>query len=197
LIRAKNKSKKDIIMKIAFGSISLSILLLLLLVSCNKEPSYTPDGHIFLKLYEPNKSLPDILPLLQNENPNLIAVFVMGDSAKHDRVVLGIARMKEEKAMNLEQAFNVFVKDVAPAQTRIVEAGSYTKGGRTLYRKISETDFGEYISLNVMYYFMENERSNIMYELKITGASDKKEFIVEQAEKMATSVYFKPTPENN
>ena len=183
-------------MKINIGSIALSVLLILLLASCNEEPSYSPDGHIFLKLYEPNKSLPDILPLLQNENPNLIAVFVMGDSAKDDRVVLGIARMEEEKAMNLEQAFDEFVKDVAPAQTRIVEAGSYTKGGRTLYRKISETDLGEYLSLNVMYYFMENQLSNIMYELKITGAPEKKEFIVEQAEKIATSVYFKSAPEN-
>jgi hypothetical protein len=183
-------------MKIAFGAISLSVLLLLLLLGCNEEPSYTPDGHIFLKLYEPNKSLPDILPLLQDENPNLIAVFVMGDSAKDDRVVLGIARMEEEKAMNLDQAFNEFVKIVAPAQTRIVEAGSYTKGGRTLYRKISETDFGEYTSLNVMYYFMENQHSNIMYELKISGGPEKKEFIVEQAEKMAMSVYFKPISGN-
>jgi len=96
--------------------------------------------------------------------------------------------MKGDEAMTIEDAFNNYVRDVTPFFTTVIEAKSYKKDGKTLYRKISESDWGPEKVRNIMFYFMENNNSNTLYELKGSIQSEKFDYGLDCMEKMALSV---------
>ncbi len=165
-------------------------LVLMIATDCKQEKRYSPDGIISLQLSEPRYNLPDMLPAMQEVNPNIICLFYVGDSAQNEDFFFTISRMEEEDSMSIQEAFDKYVKDVSPPMTTTLAAGSYEKNGKRLYRKISETDFGEHRARNTMFYFMENDRSNILYEIKGSSAVEKAPLVFAKMEEMASSVRF-------
>lgn len=159
-----------------------------LVLGCETEKRYSPDGKISLNMIEPNKSILDTLTVSENDRYAMIALFTMGDSTKNQNFLFSITRMKGDETMTIEDAFNNYVKDVAPFFTTVIEAKSYKKDGKMLYRKISESDFGPEKVRNVMFYFMEKNNSNTLYELKGSMAPEKFTYGLECLEKMALSV---------
>ncbi len=172
-----------------------TLLILFILMICNvgcvTEAEYSPDGKISLNLIRPYESLMDTLTLSENDKYAMIALFSIGDSAKNQNFLFAITRMRGDEVMTIEDAFNNYVKDITPIFTNIVEANSYKKDGKTLYRKISESDFGSKKVRNIMFYFMENNNSNTLYELKGSIQSEKFNYGLECMEEMASSVNFK------
>lgn len=159
-----------------------------LVLGCETEKRYSPDGKISLNIIGPNKSILDTLTVSENDRYAMIALFNIGDSAKNQNFLFSITRMKGDKAMTIEDAFNNYVRDVTPFFTTVIEAKSYKKDGKMLYRKISESDWGPEKVRNIMFYFMENNNSNILYELKGSIATEKYNYGIECMEKMALSV---------
>lgn len=159
--------------------------------SCETEKRYSPDGKISLNIIEPNQSILDTLTISENDRYAMIALFNIGDSAKNQNFLFSITRMKGDEAMTIEDAFNNYVRDVTPFFTTVIEAKSYKKDGKTLYRKISESDFDNEKVRNIMFYFMENNNSNTLYELKGSIQSEKFNYGLECMEKMALSVKIK------
>jgi len=93
--------------------------------------------------------------------------------------------------MTIKDAFNNYVRDVTPFFTTVIEAKSYKKDGKILYRKISESDFDNQKVRNIMFYFMENNNSNTLYELKGSIQSEKFNYGLDCMERIALSVKIK------
>jgi len=168
----------------------LGLIVAGLLTSCQQEKRYSPDGVISLSLIEPQDSFPDLLKLMQETNPNMISLFMLGDSTKKEQFPFSVSKMQGGETMSIKQAFDDYVKDVSPPLTTILSSEFYEKNGKTFFRKISQTDFGERQTRNMMFYFMENDRSNVLYELKATASPDRGDFVLHQLEKIAGTVQF-------
>jgi len=166
----------------------LILFFLTFIIGCSSEKRYSPDGRISFTLTEPHTSLYDTLAVSDNDTYAIIALFKMGDSSRNNNFLFATTRMKGEEEMTIEHAFNYYVKDINPALTTVIEAKSYTKDGKKLYRKISESDFGVKKVRNIMFYFMKDNNSNTLYELKISIAPENFKYGLECIEKMALSV---------
>jgi len=158
-----------------------TLLILFILMICNvgcvTEAEYSPDGKISLNLIRPYESLMDTLTLSGNDKYAMIALLSIGDSAKNQNFLFAITRMRGDEVMTIEDAFNNYVKDITPIFTNIVEANSYMKDGKTS-KKVR----------NIMFYFMENNNSNTLYELKGSITTEYFNYGLECMEKIALSV---------
>jgi hypothetical protein len=160
------------------------------LTACKEEQRYSPDGHISLRLSEPNVAIPEMLEVIQKADPSKICLFTMGDTSKGDEFIFSIARMGPADSMTTREAFDDYVKPVLPPMTVLVSADIYEKDGKMYYRKITESDQPEHKVRSTMFYVMENGRSNILYELKATSGIGAADLVLERMEAMAGSVEF-------
>lgn len=169
---------------------SLGLFLFIFFAACNESPRYSPDGKISINLYEPNVSIPDMLEVLQKADPSKICLFSMGDTSTGDDFIFSIARLTGGDSMSIREAFDGYVRPVLPPMTVLVSADVYEKGGKVFYRKLTESDQTENKIRSTMFYVMENDRSNVMYELKATSRASQADLVLEKMEAMAGSVEF-------
>ncbi len=160
------------------------------LTACKEAQRYSPDGHISLRLSEPNVSVPEMLEVIKKADPSKLCLFIVGDTAKGDEFIFSIARLGPADSMTTREAFDGYVRPVLPPMTVLVSADVYEKGGKVFYRKLTESDHMERKVRSTMFYVMENGRSNVMYELKATSHVHKAEIVLEKMEEMAGSVEF-------
>ena len=160
------------------------------LTGCKDDLRYSPDGHISLRLSEPNVAIPEMLEVIQQADLSKICLFTMGDTSKGDEFIFSIARMGPADSMTTREAFDDYVKPVLPPMTVLVSADIYEKDGKMYYRKITESDQPEHKVRSTMFYVMENGRSNILYELKATSGIGAADLVLERMEEMAGSVEF-------
>ncbi len=73
------------------------------------------------------------------------------------------------------------------ADYKLISSRKYMIDGLTLYQKISIRG-GDYCA--ILYYFMENNFSNTVYEIKVGGSPSEINKLKALAEKIALSVYF-------
>ena len=105
---------------------------------------------------------------------------------------LGISIYKGDEIKPIEEVLKDFVYNVkANEVTRNVEAKSFKKDGVVFHRKITISNMGDREVYNVMYYFMKNNKSNILYEIKLNGSVSKRQLIDNTIYNIAKTVYFK------
>lgn len=160
------------------------------LTACKEAQRYSPDGHISLRLSEPNVSVPEMLEVIKKADPSKLCLFIVGDTTKGDEFIFSIARLGPADSMTTREAFDDYVRPVLPPMTVLVSADIYEKDGKMYYRKITESDQLENKVRSTMFYVMENGLSNVMYELKATSHPDRADVVLARMEEMAGSVEF-------
>ncbi|MBK7370449.1 MAG: hypothetical protein IPJ09_03245 [Saprospiraceae bacterium] len=68
---------------------------------------------------------------------------------------------------------------------KLISFKQYNKAGKSLYLKVSSPIEGK---CSVMYYFMKDNRSTSLYEIKVVGDMGEKESLKECAEEIALNV---------
>jgi hypothetical protein len=136
-------------------------------------------------------SAPDMEQELMKVNNALLKVIQLQDD-KDIRPTMSVACFTQERAISLDSAFfgqtAKHRPDIANLDIvhEIKEAAKYTHEYKSFYRKTTLLN-GEQFS--VMMYFMENDSSNRMYELKLAGdvsdSSDMKNMLLTIAHTVA------------
>ena len=134
-------------------------------------------------------SASDLFNVVKSLNPNTIYFGVC--TKDDDRYMISISKYTADNPMSIDTAFFDYTAYEKPYNAmedyKILSSGKYVKDNRTFYRKISCNN-GTVV--NVMYYLMKNNKSNYLYEFKMTGHIDQKEYIIDVLEKTVSSVEF-------
>jgi hypothetical protein len=170
--------------------ITLFLFISVSFIACKEEKRYSPDGYISLKLIEPNVSLPKSLEVIQQADPSRICLFRMGDTSSGNDFLFTIARMTTGDSIDMRKAFDENVRPILPPMTELVSADIYEKDGKMYYRKLTESFDPGHKVRNTMFYVMENELSDVVYELKATCNAERADVVLAQMEKIAGSVEF-------
>ena len=132
----------------------------------------------------------DLLKVVKKGNPNIVQLEMI--KIQDNSFPLGISIYKGDEIKPIEEVLKDFVYNVkANEVTRNVEAKSFKKDGVVFHRKITISNMGDREVYNVMYYFMKNNKSNILYEIKLNGSVSKRQLIDNTIYNIAKTVYFK------
>lgn len=136
--------------------------------------------------------LEELFVRITEANPNVIFLRSLITS-KDNQILFAVSRYETTKALSLSSAFyeqtanhkaNNLGEDLSN-KYKLISFREYKKANRTLYTKVSRPFEGH---CNVMYYFMKNNFSNVMYEIKLSGKFSEKEEMESLAKKIALSV---------
>jgi hypothetical protein len=106
--------------------------------------------------------------------------------------MFSIAKQVGEEAMSIDTAYSNYVENFTSTITTAIESGLYKTGKMKFYRKISFLDAGDSLqAYNLMIYFMKNDYSNEMYELKGSCGEHELEYMKKTIGEMAESIRFK------
>jgi len=134
-------------------------------------------------------SASDLFNVVKSLNPNTIYFGVC--SKDDDRYMISVSKYTADEPMSIDTAFFDYTANEIPdnkmGEYQILGAGKYVKDNYTYYRKISCTNG---TILNVMFYVMKENKSNHLFEFKMTGHIDQKEYIIDVLEKTVSSVEF-------
>ncbi len=110
-------------------------------------------------------------------------------TSKNNRILFSVSRYENSEADKLDNVFNeqtVNYKDnIFGNEYKLISYRKYKSGNKILYEKVSSPIEGQYCD---MYYFMKNNFSNVMYEIKISGKMNEMNEMETIAEKIALSV---------
>jgi hypothetical protein len=150
-------------------------------VSINIEDKFHSDSNYLNELKKVNDAICDLLYL---------------DIGK-DKYPFVVSKYVNTEPVNIDSAFMISVKSIAKFPTGVnteyalLDFNTYKKGGKILRYKISEISFGNGKKIdNVMYYFMKDEVSDCLYELKMSCDSTHLNLCKESLEKIAMTVNF-------
>jgi len=105
--------------------------------------------------------------------------------------MLSVAKYTADEPTTIDTAFFDFTANEVPdnnmGEYQILSAGKYVKDNYTYFRKISCTN-GTIV--NVMFYLMKENKSNYLFEFKMTGSIDQKDFMIDVLENTVSSVEF-------
>lgn len=143
----------------------------------NKELSLT--------LPPQSKKIDELFAKIKKVNPTII--FFRTISTQDQQFLFAVSHYKNAQPLQLAQAFKSATKINEPLSStyKLISLQSYKKGNTLLYRKISNPFKGQ---CSVMYYFMKNNYSTTLYEIKLSGPLKHIEKIKNMAEKIALSV---------
>ncbi|MFN6091025.1 MAG: hypothetical protein ACK44N_01265 [Bacteroidota bacterium] len=132
---------------------------------------------------------PELFTILKSINKNIIYFGVINNN--DNRYMLSVAKYTADEPITIDTAFFDFTANEVPdnkmGEFQILGAGKYVKENYTYFRKISCTNG---TILNVMFYLMKENKSNYLFEFKMTGSIDQKEYIIDVLEKTVSSVEF-------
>jgi hypothetical protein len=176
-------------MKNIFYSFGL-LLIFIYTTSCNLKPNpYQIKNQLSFDCPLKIDSAADIFNVIKSLNPNTIYFGVC--SKEDDRYMISISKYTADEPMSIDTAFFDYTANEIPdnkmGEYQILGAGKYVKDNYTYYRKISCTNG---TILNVMFYVMKENKSNHLFEFKMTGYIDQKEYIIDVLEKTVSSVEF-------
>ena len=173
-------------------------LLLILLVSCTNQHQIDKsrlsmiDNNKFKFELPPNskESPEDFKALLQQMNDAIIYLAIC-DTGKTN-TLLSVAKYYAEEKMTIKEAYQLSVNtkpelnsDTIKSDYKLVDAKEYQIEGKTLRYKVSES-FGE--TNSIMFYFMKNDYSDELYEVKYTCKTEQLKAAMKVMEKVALSV---------
>lgn len=149
--------------------ILILIVLLHTIVNSDAQKAIVLDGHFSYLINLKNEHDAEMLKKLQNYNPQLIDVRYI--KTKNKTIVFSASRYEGAENMPMKIVLEKYVNSVKATPTsKIIETKTYIKNGKTYYKKVTSA---EYIkgtkTITIMYYFKESDKSEYLYELKITA----------------------------
>lgn len=130
----------------------------------------------------------NLFSMLKKANPNVIFLRSVLTS-KSKKILFAVSRYENSESEKLD---NVFYEQTASYKDnnfgnnyKLISYGKYKSGNKFLYEKVSSPMEGQCC---VMYYFMKNNFSNVMYEIKLSGKMNEMDEMKTIAEKIALSV---------
>jgi hypothetical protein len=130
----------------------------------------------------------NLFSMLKKSNTNIIFLRSLLTS-KNKKILFAVSRYKNSESDKLD---NVFYQQTANYKDnnfgnnyKLISYRKYKSRNKFLYEKVSSPFEGQCC---VMYYFMKNDFSNVMYEIKLSGKMNEMNEMETIAEKIALSV---------
>ncbi|MFM7014788.1 MAG: hypothetical protein ACKOX3_00530 [Bacteroidota bacterium] len=176
-------------MKNIFASLSL-LFIFIYSSSCNhKAKSYQINNQLSFDCPVKIDTAPELFNVLKSINKNVIYFGIINNN--DNRYLISVAKYKADEPTTIDTAFFDYTANEVPENNigdyQILSAGKYEKDNHTYYRKISCSN-GTIV--NVMFYLMKENKSNYLFEFKITGPLDEKDYMIDVLEKTVSSVEF-------
>lgn len=135
----------------------------------------------------------ELLDLMNEHNPFIQFIAICSiDSNKG--IAIAVSKYTNDSKVSIDEAYQLSVETVGGQNLgledayKLIDHKVYQKNGKTLRYKISETFEG---INSIMFYFMKNDFSNELFEVKITAKSEDRKEALDYGEKIALSVGFK------
>jgi hypothetical protein len=178
-------------MKKVFITTFCCSLLVFGLFSFQNTPRIRVNEDLSLVIPLPNVELEELFSAITKVNPTVIFLRSLSTS-KSKPILFAVSRYENSKPVKLSSAFYEQTANHHPTNLgdisknhKVISFREYIKGNIILYSKVSKPFEGQ---CNVMYYFMKDNFSNVMYEIKLSGSISEKELMESIAEKIALSV---------
>lgn len=130
----------------------------------------------------------NLFSMLKKANPNVIFLRSVLTS-KSKKILFAVSRYENSESDKLDNVFyeqTVNYKDNNFGNNyKLISYRKYKSGNKFFYEKVSSPMEGQCC---VMYYFMKNNFSNVMYEIKLSGKMNEMDEMKTIAEKIALSV---------
>lgn len=130
----------------------------------------------------------NLFSMLKKANPNVIFLRSVLTS-KNKTILFAVSRYENSESDKLDNVFfqqTVNYKDNNFGNNyKLISYKKYKSGNKILYKKVSSPIEGQCC---VMYYFMKNNFSNVMFEIKLSGKMNEMNEMENIAEKIALSV---------
>jgi hypothetical protein len=170
--------------------IIIFFILLITTFSCKAQKTLTPDGVIHYQINVPHELRNDLLQVVKKGNPNIVQLEML--KIQGNNLPIAISIYEGDDVTSIENVLKNYVYNVkANEVTRNIEGKSFKKDGKVFHRKITISNMGDRQVYNVMYYFMKNNKSKTLYELKLNGSITKRQLIENTSYDIAKTVYFK------
>jgi len=171
----------------------IAFLLLALQVNSHGQSKIKIDSSVTVVLpyrYDKDQTL---LKALQQMNVTIIYATILY-TAKNEKILFTASKYINDEAISIDSAFKetvYHVPDGMEESYELVDHGKYRKEDRFLRFKQSKITFenGQEV-FNTMYYFMRKDRSEEMYEIKITGSNETRARDKNVLEQIALSLKF-------
>jgi len=168
----------------------LYLALIVISISTNAQKSISPDGVFNYQINVKHELAKDLLAAVKKSNPNIIQLEIV--TIKGENIPFAISKYEGGEVTIIEVALKDYVYNVkANSITKTIEAKSFTKEGRVFHRKITISSMGDKNVYNVMYYFMKNNKSKFLYEIKLSANNVDQKLIDHTLYNIAKTVYFK------
>ena len=176
-------------MKNILTTIGIALTLIYFTACNNKQRAYHVNNDLSFNCPVKIDSAPDLFKILKSINSN---VEYFGVINKNDnRYMLSVAKYIADEPTTIDTAFFDYTANERPdnqmTEYQILGAGKYVKDNYTYYRKISCNN-GTIV--NVMFYLMKHNKSNHLFEFKMTGPLDQKDYMIDVLEQTVRSVEF-------
>lgn len=166
-------------------------LLIFGLFSFQNTPRIRVNEDLSLVIPLPNVELEELFSAITKVNPTVIFLRSVLTS-KNNQILFAVSRYENSRAVKLSNAFYEQTANHNPTNLgdiskdhKVISFKEYKKGNTTLYTKVSKPFEGHCV---VMYYFMKDNFSKVMYEIKLSGKLSEKEEMESIAEKITLSV---------
>lgn len=178
-------------MKKVFINTFCCSLLVFGLFSFQNTPRIRVNEDLSLVIPLPNVELEELFSAITKVNPTVIFLRSLSIS-KNKPILFAVSRYENSKPVKLSSAFYEQTANHHPTNLgdisknhKVISFREFIKENKTLYTKVSKPFEGQ---CNVMYFFMKDNFSNVMYEIKLSGSISEKELMESIAEKIALSV---------
>ena len=176
-------------MKNILTTIGFTLALIYFTACNNKQRAYHVNNDLSFDCPVKIDSAPDLFKILKSLNRN---VEYFGVINKNDnRFMLSVAKYSADLPTTMDTAFFEFTANEIPENNtgdyQILGSGKYVRDNHTYYRKISCSN-GTIV--NVMFYLMKQNKSNHLFEFKMTGPLDQKDYMIDVLEQTVKSVEF-------
>ena len=138
--------------------------------------------------YEANSEL---FVVVHEVNPDVIGFYLL-DLKDMPHTPMTVSCYMASEPMTLDDAFFNETVGAEPDNLdsltqgyKLISFDHYNKAGKSLYLKVSSPIEGK---CSVMYYFMKDNNSTSLYEVKVVGEMGEKERLMELAEEIALNV---------
>ena len=170
---------------------ALGLLLVLVYTSScsNKIKTYQIKDQLSFDCPVKIDTAPELFTILKSINKNVIYFGVINNN--DNRYMLSVAKYTADEPTTIDTAFFDYTANERPdnqmGEYQILGAGKYVKDNYTYYRKISCNNG---TIANVMFYAMKENKSNYLYEFKMNGSFDQKDYMIDVLEQTIRSVEF-------
>lgn len=144
-----------------------------------------------LVLPTPNKEMKELFTAIKDVNPTVIFLRSFR-TPKNKPILFAVSKYENSERIKLDTVFfkqTINFKSTIHGEVsnsyKIISYNRYMKSNKLLYTKVSSPIEGQCC---VMYYFMKNNFSQVMYEIKLSGRITEIEEMKTISEKIALSV---------